>query len=332
MDQWIDDIERAIGVASVPGREHEGVAFVEAWCAARPWADLRRDVHGNVLVKKQWEDKGAPLFLCAHLDHPGFVVEGVGGAEAELVYRGGDSRDLRAGSRLVVRDGEVVRRGVLGEIIRDLPGCRRVRARFDGEVRAGSVAAWDVGPSGRDGDRLFGLACDDMVGVGVCLQVLEAVRAERIDRPVRLIFTRAEESGMLGAIGLCQGRVLGEGAMIVCVDAAPGVPGSGVTGVGAAAALTRTLVSAGARAGDESASRATEALAFGAFGHDSAALLIPVEGMHNQSEAGVCAERVAVADVIAAREVLLGAVRDAPRRSRRRMMLDHWRDWSSILG
>ncbi|MFZ4572896.1 MAG: hypothetical protein ACOYN0_00780 [Phycisphaerales bacterium] len=330
MDAWTGDIVRAVGVRTAPAHEAAAVEFVKDWARARPWAQVRLDLTGNVQVRPVREHKGNPIYLCAHLDHPGFVVEHLRGPAAELLWRG------TVGGGIAPRTGVVTARGVpgvLGEVLDATPGSVRLAADFDGPLSVGEVVGFDVGPGRVEDASVLGPACDDMAGVAVCLGVLEALRESRDAPCLRVLLTRAEEIGMLGAIGACRAAVLGECARVLCVDAREASAGGGIAvAPGGAKALERALLDRGAFLHHDAPIDRTEAGVFAAFGHEAAAVLFPVQGVHNISADGVCAERVAIDDLAALRRVLVDSVCAAPRKTRRGEYSDHWDKWSSVLG
>lgn len=321
----------ALAIAAAPGREHPAVDFINSWTASRPWCETRRDHSGNLILRAAREPKGTPLYLAAHLDHPNFIVEPLPHSprEALLLRRGGHPSDLSTKSPVIIRSNSRTIRGTLHEITDPTPGSVRARASFDAAPAPGDVASWDVGEPGRTDTDLFGLACDNMIGVAALLAAFESTRDHRPQGPVRLLLTRAEELGMLGAIAICRAGILGPCARVICVDAREAAPGSGLLAA-AHPALARDLAALGLTPTDSAAADRTEAAAFSAFGHDSGAILYPIRNMHNAGTPPQ-PERIAIADLVLLHDALARTITECPHATRRDAMNDHWRTWGSAL-
>ncbi len=321
----------ALAIAAAPGREQPAIDFINLWTASRPWCETRRDHSGNLILRAAREPKGPPLYLAAHLDHPNFIVETLPHSprEALLLRRGGHPSELLTNTPVIIRSHARIIRGTLHEITDPTPGSVRARASFDSPPAPGDVASYDVDEPGRTDSELFGLACDNMIGVAALLAAFESTRDHRPHGPVRLLLTRAEELGMLGALALCRAGLLGPCARVLTVDARDAAPGSGILAAGPAS-LTRDLAALGLTPTDQAAADRTEAAAFSAFGHEAGAILYPIRNMHNAGTPPQ-PERIAIADLVLLHDALARTITDCPHATRRDAMNDHWRTWGSAL-
>src|SRR5690606_8261750 len=76
---------------------------------------------------------------------------------------------------------------------------------------------WDVGPSRIEDDRIYVPACDDVAAVAAALSALDEIRQfERRSLPdVRVLLTRAEEIGFVGALAACQSGLIPHGSRLI---------------------------------------------------------------------------------------------------------------------
>ncbi|HEX2837238.1 MAG TPA: hypothetical protein VHN77_03820 [Phycisphaerales bacterium] len=210
---------------SAAGREGAVVAWVDAWLAARPDLVCTKDRAGNLQIAFRSPAKeavaGPPVYFTAHMDHPAFVVERViAPSVVQVSFRGGvmDEYFVDAGVVLHTKDG--AQKGRLTGSIEDVPGpfkhylleCeRRVQAEL------GDVAVWDVGaPEVVDG-LLHTLACDDLSALAAAVAAMDVLR-EGPRHDVRLLLTRAEEVGFIGAIAAAKDGTMEKGSRVIALE------------------------------------------------------------------------------------------------------------------
>ncbi|MDH5372884.1 MAG: hypothetical protein OEX97_08070, partial [Acidimicrobiia bacterium] len=173
--------------------------------------------------------------------------------------------------------------------------------RRSASLAAGDIGRWAFGSRslGIRNGRLYAHGCDDLAGAAAVLSAFDAVRK---DAPqVRVLLTRAEEVGLIGAIAACRIGTIPENAELIVVEnsrAFPNYPvGSGpVVRVGDASTvfdreltnqLTR-LVRSHAESSDGLRWQrklmdggSCEATAFGAYGFRATSLSLPLGNYHN---------------------------------------------------
>lgn len=185
-----------------------------------------------------------PLYITAHLDHPAFVVERViAPTIVELSFRGGVMAEYFKQARVVlhgVREVEDADDGTPVSTKGSLTGLaettdtrfKRYICELDGKanmltwVKPGDVAVWDVGPARIEENKLFTLACDDLSAAAAALSAMHAiscaVKADAKLLPqlshVRLLFTRAEEIGFVGAIAACRLGTIEPSARVIALE------------------------------------------------------------------------------------------------------------------
>lgn len=223
------------------GREDRVVEWVQRWAddpARRRLLTVAPDPHGNLVIRKCNARSKRPIYFTAHMDHPAFVVTRVDGSREIIAeFRGGVGEAYFKDAPVILHGAAGVVRGrVVGLVEASPEGPQqtrrkpktiarrekeyRIRLETDADAQPGDVATWDTGSPRIDGDRLHVPACDDLAGVAAALAALdELVVTRRIPGDVRVLLTRAEEIGFVGAIAAARGRTIPRGARIVALEA-----------------------------------------------------------------------------------------------------------------
>lgn len=357
--RWLLDLT---SIPTAAGREHAVVAWIERWVAERPDLTLQKDPVGNLVVARRAARAGEPpvahrpLYITAHLDHPAFVVERVIGPGTLLAtFRGGvmdayfkdaavrvvscgrsDSSNRRVAAATresAARVTEKAKKEPFPECLLELDGDGSPAEVF----MPGDVAVWDLPPARIEGDRLLAPACDDLAAVASALAVMDRLRAKPGAAYVRLLFTRAEEVGFIGAIAACKLGTMPEGARVIALENSRSFAESPIGGgpivrvgdrlsvfhPGLTSAIGKVAEQLGAssnapplHARDESSSPvcppfrwqrklmaggACEASAYQSYGYESTCVCLPLGNYHNMADL----ERVQAndADAVAAARV-----------------------------
>ncbi len=321
--------EALLSCPTAPLVEDQPAAWVQAFAEDHPGLDVERDGAGNLVVRNRGGEAqgGRPLVLVAHLDHPGFAVEGVDGDVVMLSFRGGlSAAHAVPGSEVefFARDAIApVGRGSLLEASARDGRLTGARARvLDGEAPGDGFAMWAFPGFELIEGHVTGRVCDDLLGAAMALSALgEVARRSPPDVEVWALFTRAEEIGFLGTLEAIRLATVPRGARVLsieCSSALAGAPqGDGViVRVGDRRTvfdpgLTQALVDAATRlTGADEAFRwqrklmdggTCEASAFGACGYQASGLALPLGNYHNALDAGtgIAPEHVAVDDYLA---------------------------------
>ncbi len=358
--RWLLDLT---SIPTAAGREHAVVAWIERWVAERPDLTLQKDPVGNLVVARRAARAGEPpvahrpLYITAHLDHPAFVVERVIGPGTLLAtFRGGvmdayfkdaavrvvscgrsDSSNRRVAAATresAARVTEKAKKEPFPECLLELDGDGSPAEVF----MPGDVAVWDLPPARIEGDRLLAPACDDLAAAASALAVMDRLRAKPGAAYVRLLFTRAEEIGFIGAIAACKLGTMPEGARVIALENSRSFAESPIGGgpivrvgdrlsvfhpglTGAVAKVAESLAQRHPHSGtpgmSESASEspgsafcwqrrlmpggACEASAYQSYGYESTCVCLPLGNYHNMADL----ERVQAndADAVAAARV-----------------------------
>ncbi len=225
--EWLLELTQ---IPTAAGREDRVIAWVRAWAAQREWVALDEDAGGNLTLRFRERDAGVRgLCFTAHLDHPAFVVDRiVGPGTLQLTFRGGVMEDYFIGTsiRIHPRDGSSVRAVITGPVSAQSPGGLKsytAEAEDDAQdVGVGDVAVWDLPASEiRDG-LLHAPACDDLAAAAAAIAAFEALSAragggEAIP-DVRVLLTRAEEIGFVGAIAACKLGTIPRGSRLLALE------------------------------------------------------------------------------------------------------------------
>lgn len=250
------------------GHEHRVIAWIASWLEDRAGIARRDDPHGNIELRlESVPPSDAPLYLTAHLDHPAFHVERViGPGTIELSFRGGVMEDYFVGTRVRVhasadrggRRGDpaiatITERGdqstPFKSWVAELDSADPAKsgdAHIDADIHVGDFATWDLPdaeilPSdtfGREieGGCLHTPACDDLAALASALAALDELRlaaangASVLD--TRVLLTRAEEIGFIGAIGASRDGFMPPASRIIALENSRSFPADSPIGGG----------------------------------------------------------------------------------------------------
>jgi len=221
------------GVPTAAGKERRVVRWIERWVENHPGVRLERDPAGNLVLGLDDSPRSdRPLFFTAHLDHPGFVVERIVSPTAvELAFRGGVMSDYfpGAGVRCLDADDHATRGRVLEHLAPHEGAPPEPFKRYLVELERpaedlmpGDLAVWDLPPSEVADGLVQAPACDDLAAAAAALAALDALHARRAAggavSDVRVLFTRGEEVGFLGAIAAVTNRTMPPGSRVLALE------------------------------------------------------------------------------------------------------------------
>jgi len=337
------DLIELTGLPTAAGREDRVIAWVERWAKRRKNVEMSRDRFGNLMLKRQGASSKNPILLTAHLDHPAFVVTDTEGKTVTAEFRGGVRDEYFVGSKVRLYRGELLCKpsppGVIETLTPAKPGgFKVVTAKFKSAVSAqcGDLMTWDVGPAQIKAGRLHAPACDDLAGAAAMFAAFgellksrarSTAQASSEELPgdasggipkgifrgtsggegadVRLLCTRAEEIGFVGAIGACRSGIIPKGARLIALEnsksfAESPMGGGPIVRVGDRTStfdpgLTSQVsgVAQGLTAADPSfkwqrklmTGGTCEASAYQALGYTATCVCLPLGNYHNMNEA-----------------------------------------------
>jgi endoglucanase len=335
--RWLLELTQ---IPTAAGREHRVIAWIEHWLAERPHLTLSRDNAGNLHISSNGTRAGEagrggpPIYFTAHLDHPAFVVERLISADVvQVQFRGGVMDDYFVDARITIhnREGESIGATLTG-ITPALDPATKSKSylakvdRSTSEIEIGSVAAWEL-PKAEIRDGIIHTnACDDLAAAAAALAAYDVLRGEPHAHPtnepkdggldVRLLFTRAEEIGFIGAIAASRERTMPIGSRVLALensrsfDDSP-IGGGPIVRVGDRLSIfTPALTGAIAKRAEEiaggpaspaasqkqssqpawkwqrklMAGGACEATVFCAFGYQATCICLPLGNYHNMAD------------------------------------------------
>lgn len=311
---------------------HEHAVRAEAVrIAERSGMSVQVDGFGNLVVSPPGRRKGPPVWLVAHMDHPGLEVTGRG--EGRL-FGGVGAAYLRRGVPLrFYRHGEPVP----ATLVQYSPRTRRFRFRGGHETRAlrrGDFGVFELPDFRLAGERVHARQLDDLAGCSVALAAVERACSGRTPN-VRALLTRAEEVGFVGTLAAISERLIPRNAWIINAEASRAIPGVEIGGgpVIRVGDRTRTFdrraedLLAAARAQLPRTRPVQRALMTGGtceatpwtvFGYRATGVAIPLGNYHNQGpQDRLRAETVSVRDLATAVDLVDLAARGVPRGLRR---------------
>lgn len=245
-EQWL------LALTAIPtaaGRERRVVEWIHEWVSERPDLALSADRFGNLTIEHVEASNASerPFYITAHLDHPAFVVEAIDGNTLHLSFRGGVLDPYFANRPPIVlfTDDDRPIRAVVTSSDKATKPFRTATAELaSGEsiegLAPGDIGRWDfpepeirpetAKPGMHAGRVLYTHACDDLAAVSAALCAIDGLRDEPKSRHVRLLFTRAEEIGFVGAIAACREKLLPRDGRYVLLENSRSFPESPIGG------------------------------------------------------------------------------------------------------
>ncbi|MBB6430350.1 M20/M25/M40 family metallo-hydrolase [Algisphaera agarilytica] len=220
------DLIELTGLPTATAKEDRVIAWVERWAKRRKNVELSRDRYGNLMLIRTGVESKSPIIFTAHLDHPAFVVTGVDGKTVTAEFRGGVQDAFFVGTKVRLYRGESSVKPSPPGTIRELRpakkgGFKTVDVQFRQRIEAqpGDILTWDVGSAQIKSGRLHAPACDDLAGAAAMFAAFGELLKIRKDPPdVRLLCTRAEEIGFVGAIAACKSGIIPKKARLIALE------------------------------------------------------------------------------------------------------------------
>ncbi len=309
-------------IPTAAGKEQRVIDWITRWVAQRPDLQLTTDPAGNLVISRfpTPDSRFPPLYITAHLDHPAFVIERfIGPATLHLSFRGGVMTPYfnNAPIVLITADGEPLKATITSTEARE--PWRECIAELADDADAerlaiGDVGRWDVPDPAITTDS-SGLelvhthACDDLAALAAALSAFDALRGNPEAAHVRLLFTRAEEVGFVGAIAACKHKTMPEGCRVIALENSRSIPHDSPIGAGPIvrvgdriSTFSPMLTAACAKAAEDLSKQreksgnpfrwqrklmpggACEASCFCAYGYEATCLCLPLGNYHNMAD------------------------------------------------
>ena len=224
--ELLDLLQRLLSLPTAPFHER----FVRAFLCEelkKSELDFHLDRCGNIIAA--YGSDGEPVAWVAHMDHPGFeIVEATGGGGVADWFGWVEAKYF-VGARVVIYDqsaGAVRGRGIVKTITKNPQGrVEKMDLRIQGSAAPGDFGAWDLVPFRRRGDFIDTKGADDLVGCAVMIASLKELKKRRVNQRVLALFTRAEEIGFIGTLGMIQERFLPPATKVISLETSKALPG-----------------------------------------------------------------------------------------------------------
>ncbi|MAY75586.1 MAG: hypothetical protein CMJ31_12905 [Phycisphaerae bacterium] len=233
--RWLTELT---AVPTAAGKESRVIAWIDKCLEGREGFHRRIDSHGNIELSLEGATAtDTPVYFTAHLDHPAFVVNRViGPSTIEAEFRGGVMEDYFVGApvRFYPDEGHSVRGSIVERGDQTDPFKSWV-IELDTPSDAcepGVLGVWDLPepeilPTDTFGREVSGgcihtPACDDLAALAAALAAFDELRAmhfngERVP-DARVLLTRAEEIGFIGAIGASRDAFMPKDSRIIALE------------------------------------------------------------------------------------------------------------------
>jgi putative aminopeptidase FrvX len=238
---WLMQVSQ---IPTAAGKEDRVVAWIDAWLNDRPYLSKHSDPHGNFEIRIVASDEtDHPIYFTAHLDHPAFVVEQIEDEQKLILsFRGGVMSDYfpEAMIRVHRSDDQTPQNYAVAKIIEEVGADGQPWSETDAKAfkhylaicesghgaEAGDIATWDLPEAEIVDDEFGGIihtnACDDLAAVAAAMSAIDELALLKESGTeigdVRVLFTRAEEVGFIGAIGASRDGFMPKGSRIIALE------------------------------------------------------------------------------------------------------------------
>ena len=268
------------------------------------------DPYGNLIVRRPSTGRSTTrLGFMAHMDHPGFEVISATQQGVQAAWYGGVHPNYFQNFPGVVfyAGGESFHGAITAvELNEQTNRVNAATVECDARPPVGALGMWDVPEVEFANGLVRARAIDDIAGCGLLLAMLLELGDRPLEAEVWVLFTRAEEVGFIGAIGLARSGRLPASLPVVSVEMSKAMPGA-TQGMGPVIRLgdrssvfdhTFLLfikdVAAHLKTEQEGFKYqqmlmdggSCEATVLNAFGFRTAGLAVPLNNYHNQKPAG----------------------------------------------
>lgn len=217
-------------------------SFYEARVASYILGELERlglpyqqDEYGNIIAS-YGDSSMKRLAIVSHMDHPGFeVVDSTHGRLLGHVRKECFERPVkvRVFSSRITNHASRLDEGIPGHIT-NVEGSGDEALLFNLELESeppeNSFGVWDLPPFELQGDLAYMRAIDDVVGCAAILLALEEMIVRKSPCRRLGVFTRAEETGFIGAATLAHARIIPTDAIVVSLETSKALPGAEIGG------------------------------------------------------------------------------------------------------
>jgi putative aminopeptidase FrvX len=252
-----DTLKTLTSTPTASGKEHRIIAWITAWAASHPELTLSQDAAGNLSISRPAHHSASPIIIEAHMDHPAFVCTQVHSpTHITAEFRGGvherffPNTPVRhwpttANAKHSTSPSTNTSTSAVGHVHslsnstpKDNFGANDSEKHYHihfpepgpSAINPGDIITWDLPPALDDQGILRAPACDDLAGLAAAIcafdELLTLAKSGTYIPDIRLLFTRAEEVGFVGAIAACKLGTIPKGARIIALENSKSFPES----------------------------------------------------------------------------------------------------------
>ncbi len=227
VDHLLGILERILPLPTAPFHEQFVSAFIYEECKALD-LDPQLDRYGNILVHYGPTHMTQTAWV-AHMDHPGFEIVAAETGQTQAQWYGGVDPKYFMGARVVVYDknsGDVRAKGRIEGIDLNTQGrVDKMTVKVNGTVEPGDFGTWDLVPYRLNGELITTKGADDLVGCAIMLAALAEVKERALDTGLLCIFSRAEEVGFIGTLGVIAASAVALSTPVISIETSKALSG-----------------------------------------------------------------------------------------------------------
>ena len=219
-------LEEILSLPTAPFHEGTVKDYISHFLSTRR-IPHRSDSFGDIIVQYKKNPGSPPIGFIAHMDHPGFEIIQSKGNTATAKFLGRIDPSLARDRKIRIYPDSGIRAQVTRAIRQPKPQSSQLfSVKGNRPIPKGSYGMWDLPPFRFREDIVYGRAIDDLVGCAIILLLLDEIKRENLRRNVWVAFTRAEEVGLNGAIGLAMQRTIPRSVPLISVECSSILPGT----------------------------------------------------------------------------------------------------------
>lgn len=228
MNPDISLIKKVLNLPTVPFHEEAVSQFIQNFCR-NLGLSCQKDSYGNLKVVYR-RGKSRPSFaVTAHMDHPGFEVIRAGNEATVQLLGGVPDKFFKKAKVIVCQNGRQIKGKVVG--VSNLKK-RRYFIKANQPIQKNAFGYFDLPGVRIKNGLIHTKAADDLINVAVLLNFLKELVQRKVKTNLLCLFTRAEEVGFVGALGITKEKRIPKNLPILVLEASNAKAGKVTIGKG----------------------------------------------------------------------------------------------------
>lgn len=208
-------IRQVLSLPTAPFHEEAVIRFIKNF-VKKLGLRCQQDRYGNLKIVYRRGRGQKPFALTAHMDHPGFEVVR-GGRKPVVRLLGGVPDKFFRRAKVIVWDANAAVKGKTAALHNKKR--REFRLLLPQPVRKGAFGTFDLPFVQFRSGNIYTKAADDIVNIALLLNFLQELVRCRARAHVIFLFTRAEEVGFVGALGVAKAKWLNPKIPVIVLEA-----------------------------------------------------------------------------------------------------------------